>query len=125
MIDDATLCSFCGAKRPAFCPHLWDEIQRLREIRKCGKCGRDTASGDCYGCETDRLQVALAGHRAVVRELAEALQAVRDDSMEFRATDCFCVHAPNHYPSCQRALDALAHPLVQQAREVPALDASL
>ena len=99
MIDDATLDNIerivTGEYPCAYCPDLVAEIRRLREIRKCGKCSRDTVSGDCYGCETDRLQADLAAHRAVVRELVETLITTR----------------------AWWNLTILAHPLVQQARE--------
>lgn len=52
-------------------PDLIAAAKRLREgavvPQPCGKCGRDTVAGDCYGCEADRLTAELAA-----REKAEA-----------------------------------------------------
>jgi hypothetical protein len=46
----------------------------------CGKCGRETVDGDCYGCEVDRLTVLverLQGElKTLYREKLDALRAI-------------------------------------------------
>jgi len=41
-----------------------------------------------------------------VRELLNALEAYRREDIGERS-NCFCVHAPEHWPSCARLLAAI------------------
>ena len=55
----------------------------------CLKCGRDTVSGDCYGCEADRQTQEVARLRAVLdrRKAADAKREVVSEASQADASE--------------------------------------
>ena len=108
MIDDATLAEWELTPSPnGYLQLAVKEIRWLRE-ELAQEPTREWYEKRCawYGDELDRRKADLAAHRAVVRELADFIELIKDDD-EARGEN---VDEP---------LRLLAHPLVQQAREAP------
>ena len=134
MIDDAMLAEWEELQRDDLCDHracerletaLGEAIAEIRRLREQYHLYYEDSmvmmeQRDAAYAEGDTLKTDLATHQAVVRELAEVLYLV--------ATYCNCsqpLHQGEHDVGCaqfwnmvQEAQKALAHPLVQQAREV-------
>ena len=122
MIDDATLAGWendLERMSPVYAPRMRAaiaEIQRLRE-GLAQEPTREWYEKRCawYGDELDRRKADLAAHRAVVRELAEALTKDR----QWLGPPPF---GPDYYDSLREdawdlGTKALADPLIQQVRE--------
>ena len=107
MIDDATLAEW--ERNDPWNPQMKEaatEIRRLREESMITLTdGRTFPLGEVADAY-EELRIALAAHRAVVRELARFLV----EEHRLRNATHYCDH------SCLARI-LLAHPLVQQARE--------
>ena len=121
MMDDATLANIerivVGEYPCAYCPALIKEIRRLREALK-------RSTDDFVKPLVEQTQADLAAHRAVVRELVQAL-ARSVVALEMwhgmgmsglNRAEAWKIYY-DHSPEMKEIRVALAHPLVQQARE--------